>query len=97
MRRRAFIALLGGVAEVLAAVLAANGAAAGERMRRVGVLMGMAQGDAGSARRVAALYAGSANWDGPKVAICGSIIAGKRALTTRGAPPPRNSPSCGPM
>ena len=75
MKRREFIALLGG-----AAALAARGArAAAERMRRIGVLMPAPQ----TTRKVRPVSRrscrGCGNWAGPMAATCGSIRDGARA------------------
>src|SRR5215813_1981137 len=77
MQRREFITLLGGAA---AWPLAAR-AQQGERMRRIGVLMGFAEGDAGWQANVAALRAGlqELGWiDGRNVRIDYRWTAGDR-------------------
>jgi len=76
--RRQFITLLGGAA--VAWPLAAR-AQQGERMRRIGVLMGFAEGDAGWQANVAALRAGlqELGWiDGHNVRIDYRWPAGDR-------------------
>jgi putative ABC transport system substrate-binding protein len=78
VRRRQFITLLGGAA---AWPLAANAQQPRERMRRIGVLMGFAEGDAGWQANVAALRAGlqELGWiDGRNVRIDYRWPAGDR-------------------
>ena len=87
MRRREFITLLGGAA--VAWPLAAR-AQQGDRMRRIGVLMGLAANDPEGQARVAAFLQGlqQLGWtDGRNVRI---DIAGPRAMPTAFAETRRN-------
>jgi hypothetical protein len=72
MNRRAFIAAVGGAASW---PLVARGQQS-ERVRRIGVLMPMAADDKGrgASRRSTK---GCCNWAGPRVATCGSTLAGE--------------------
>ena len=72
MRRREFITLLGGAAGV-----AARGArAAGERMRRIGVLVGFAESDPESSCALAAFRRGLKNLGGRRAITFASNIVG---------------------
>ena len=77
MRRRDFVALLGGAA--LASPVAARAQQPG-RMRRVGVLMGVAESDPEGQARIAAFRLGLRIWVGPIVATCASSIGGRRGM-----------------
>ena len=62
--------------------VAARGAraAAGERMRRIGVLMSLAADDPEGQARVAAFLKVCGNWAGPTAATRGSTSAGAPAM-----------------
>ena len=67
MRRREFIALIGGVATWPCAARAQT-----KQMRRIGVLMGLVASDPEAQSRVVALE------NGPAVAVCCCTSAGRR-------------------
>ena len=73
MKRREFITLLGGAA----ACVAAGGAAQqGERMRRIGVLMGAVANDPEGRPASRRFSRACSNWAGSRAATCGSTSAG---------------------
>jgi hypothetical protein len=85
MQRREFITLLGGAAA--AWPLAAR--AQGERMRRIGILLGAAENDRDEQANLGALREGLAKL-GSKAATCGSTFALARPIPTAYAPMQRS-------
>ena len=84
IRRRKFLAtLLGGA--VVAWPLAAH-AQQSERMRRIGVLMNLAESDPEGQARIAAFREGSPSWAGPRAATSRLNIAGSPASKSGRAP-----------
>ena len=77
MRRREFIAALGGAAAWPMAARAQQP----ERMRRIGVLMGFAADHAEGQRAHRGRSAPRSNWAGPMDATSGSTIAGPQAMS----------------
>ena len=77
MKRREFITLLGGAA---AAWPLAARAQQPDRMRRIGVLMGVADDDTGGQIRVKALQQGLHELGWIEAATCASIMAGRAVM-----------------
>ena len=81
--RREVITLLGGAAT---AWPLAAGAQQSERMRRIGVLMNLAESDPEGQARIAAFREGSPSWAGPRAATSRLNIAGSPASKSGRAP-----------
>ena len=80
LKRRDFITLLGG-----AAVWPLRAHGQGERIRRVGVLIGIAD-DAEGQACLAAFRNGCKSWAGPKAAASGSKMEGRSDAFSTGRP-----------
>src|SRR5262245_41298467 len=76
LKRRWFITLLG------AAAAGPIGAGAQERVRRIGVLMNVAEDDAEGKARLAAFLQGYMKPVGSSAAMCGSTSAGQPAISS---------------
>ena len=86
MRRREFITLLAARRRVAAR----RARAAGERVRRVGIILPATADDAVYQARVGAFLQGWRNWAGPSAATCGSTPAGPRPMPSKFADRRRN-------
>jgi hypothetical protein len=84
MKRRDFIALLGGAAAAWPVVARAQER---ERVRRIGILMPLAADDREAPTRIAAFHQGLERLGWIVVATCGSSTAGVRAIRTEYANP----------
>jgi hypothetical protein len=80
LRRRELIALLGGAALAWPVAVRAQQP---DRMRRIGVLMALAEDDPETKARLAGFRQGSKSVDGPKAAMSASTIALRRPALRR--------------
>ena len=93
MKRREFITLLGGAAAMWPVAARAQQT---ERMRRIGVLMGYAEGDVEGQSYLAAFREGLRKPGGRTAVTSGSTIEGGRSTRSRCNDLRRNSSRCSP-